>query len=350
MLKPGDVVEVRTPIEILTTLDDHASLEKMPFMPEMIQYSGQRFTVSRRVEKICDTVSGSPPYSRRLTGTVFLDDLRCDGSAHGGCQAGCRIYWKEAWLRPVDPDSAASPTDTTTGRDELEALAGEHTRTVREDGETPIEAYRCQATDALVATTPINKYDPRQWIREWRAGNVGLFHMLRVWMRSVTTAFALRAHLMDYLPERGRVGEKPVRTKGDLGLRPGDFVEVRSRKEIAPTIDDKGKNRGLSFDWEMAHHCGGRYRVQDRVERIIDERNGQMIEIPSDCLILSGVVCSGEHSRGRWMCPRQIYPYWRESWLRKVDEPAVVTDDDPGVPAVPRVPVDQEPGVPAGGS
>ena len=321
MLKPGDVVEVRTPMEILATLDDDASLQKVPFMPEMIQYSGERFTVSRRVEKICDTVSGSPPYSRRFTDTVFLDDIRCDGSAHDGCQAGCRIYWKESWLRQVDPDSPASSADSTAGRDELEALTRAHTRTMRHDEETPIEAYRCQATDALLATESMNNYDPRQWIREWRVGNVGVRHLLRVWMRSVATAFARRAHLMDYLPERGRVGEKPTPTKADLGLRPGDLVEVRSRKEIAPTIDENGRTRGLSFDWEMAPYCGRRFRVQDRVERIIDERNGQMLEIPSDCLILGGVVCSGEHSRGRWFCPRQIYPYWREAWLRKVDEP-----------------------------
>ena len=58
MLKPGDVVEVRAPDEILGTLDREGAIDAMPFMPEMLQYVGQRFTVSRRVEKICDTVSG----------------------------------------------------------------------------------------------------------------------------------------------------------------------------------------------------------------------------------------------------------------------------------------------------
>jgi hypothetical protein len=103
MLKPGDVVEVRSPEEILATLDGNASLDAMPFMPEMVKYVGRRFTVSHRVEKICDTVKDSgPPQSRRMYDTVLLDDLRCDGSGHDGCQAGCRIYWKESWLRRVD--------------------------------------------------------------------------------------------------------------------------------------------------------------------------------------------------------------------------------------------------------
>ena len=104
-LRPGDVVEVRAPAEILATLDSEASIESMPFMPEMLQYAGKRFTVTRRVEKICDTVSGGPARSLRMRDTVLLDDLRCDGSGHGGCQAGCRLYWKEEWLRRVDPSA-----------------------------------------------------------------------------------------------------------------------------------------------------------------------------------------------------------------------------------------------------
>ena len=55
------MVEVRAPAEILATLDGEASVDAMPFMPEMLQYAGKRFTVSSRVEKICDTVSGEAP-------------------------------------------------------------------------------------------------------------------------------------------------------------------------------------------------------------------------------------------------------------------------------------------------
>ena len=99
-LRPGDVVEVRPRAEILATLDASGSLDAMPFMPEMLRHVGRRFTVSRRVEKICDTIAATG--SRRMRDTVYLEDLRCDGSGHGGCQAGCLIYWKEAWLRRVD--------------------------------------------------------------------------------------------------------------------------------------------------------------------------------------------------------------------------------------------------------
>ena len=97
-LRPGDVVEVRPVTEILATLDKDGALNGMPFMPEMIAHIGRRYTVTWRVDKICNTVDKSG--SRRMRSTVYLEDLRCDGSADGGCQAGCKIYWKEASALP----------------------------------------------------------------------------------------------------------------------------------------------------------------------------------------------------------------------------------------------------------
>ena len=314
MLKPGDIVEVRAPAEIMATLDDDGSLDAMPFMPEMLRYAGRRFTVSRRVEKICDTVTGVPR-SLRMRDTVLLDDLRCDGSAHGGCQAGCRIYWKEDWLRRVEPDSEQNGHQQPDPLAELDRLVGE--ATLAANGSRPT-TYRCQATEAVRATEPLSKYDLRQYFRELTSGNVGLLHLLRIALRGLSTAVRRRLRLLSGhpLPYQG----VRTRPRGDLDLKPGDTVEVRSSEEIAPTIDESGRTRGLGFDREMIPYCGGRYRVKDRVERIIDERTGQMIEISSDCLILDGVVCSGEHSSGRWFCPRAIYPYWREAWLRRVDD------------------------------
>jgi hypothetical protein len=322
VLKPGDVVEVRAPAEILATLDSNASIDAMPFMPEMLRYSGKRFTVSHRVEKICDTVSGGMPASRRMRDTVLLEDLRCDGSGHGGCQAGCRIYWKESWLRRVEPGSEpeSGHGDRLT---ELEEFARRGARAVREVNGAPTETYRCQATEAERATEALSNYDPRQYIRELTSGNVGFLHFLRVAVRALSAPIRRRLRLLGYqpLPHHG----EPAPGQGDLNLQPGDMVQVRSTKEIAPTLDENGKTRGLWFDWEMIPFCGGRYRVQDRVERIIDERNGQMIEISSDCLILEGVACSGERSTGHWFCPRGIYPYWREAWLRRAEDASPVS-------------------------
>ena len=143
---------MRAPAEILATLDDEASVDAMPFMPEMLQYAGKRFRVSSRVEKICDTVSGEPPRSLRMRDTVLLDDLRCEGSAHGGCQAGCRLYWKEEWLRRVDPASESDGGESGDHADalaRLEALAREATVAAHGADGTSVETYRCQATEAV---------------------------------------------------------------------------------------------------------------------------------------------------------------------------------------------------------
>ena len=36
--RTGDLVEVRSKEEILATLDQHGSVDGMPFMPEILQY------------------------------------------------------------------------------------------------------------------------------------------------------------------------------------------------------------------------------------------------------------------------------------------------------------------------
>ena len=101
-LRAGETIEVRSGQEILATLDEDGKLDGLPFMPEMLQYCGKRFRVSKRADKTCDNIG---PWSlRRMQRAVHLTDLRCDGQAHGGCQAGCLLFWKEAWLARVASD------------------------------------------------------------------------------------------------------------------------------------------------------------------------------------------------------------------------------------------------------
>jgi len=90
-LRPGDHVEVRSLPEILATLDEAGTLDALPFMPEMTAHCGRQFRVRRRADKIYDWIQHTG--LRRLRDTVLLEGLRCDGSAHGGCQAGCALLW-----------------------------------------------------------------------------------------------------------------------------------------------------------------------------------------------------------------------------------------------------------------
>src|SRR5689334_15260267 len=95
----GTWVQVKTKAEILATLDKDGQLDGMPFMPEMLEFAGKRLQVVKRAHKTCDTVF--PVRGRRVADSVHLD-TRCSGQAHGGCDAGCVLFWKTAWLTPLN--------------------------------------------------------------------------------------------------------------------------------------------------------------------------------------------------------------------------------------------------------
>ena len=100
-----------------------------------------------------------------------------------------------------------------------------------------------------------------------------------------------------------------------IGLQPGDVVRIKSKDQIISTLDTTNRNRGMTFDAEMLKYCGCEATVLRRVERIIDEDSGKMLHFKNPCIVLEGVVCSGDFHR---VCPRSIYPYWREIWLERV--------------------------------
>ena len=185
-LRVGDWVEVKRADEILKTLDPVGNLEYLPFMPEMVRFCGRRFRVLRRIDKTCDTIDKTG--MRRMKHTVILDDVRCDGQSHGGCQAACMIFWKEAWLKRV-------PTEVRTGA-ELYAINGsvriqsdtascENSnflaaleRSSRAESAPPGEnIFVCQVTELKKATCRLMWWDPRQYWRDIRSRNVGLWRV-----------------------------------------------------------------------------------------------------------------------------------------------------------------------------
>jgi hypothetical protein len=319
-LRRGDLVQIKSPAAVLATLDERGMLEGLPFMPEMAALCGRRLLVNQRAERICDTVHYSG--TRRPPRTVLLDDLRCDGSAHGGCQAECRLFWKEEWLQAVTPDTAAAPPFPAS---DLRALL-ERTRrhlqhTVEADGRPQVR-WSCQNTELPAASQHLRLWDPRSYGREYTTGNVPLGRFLRVTARASVKEPMRKLGL---IPEVHLPGTRtaPV-VDPPLDLQPGELVQVKSREEIAATLTPEGRHKGMWFDREMLPFCGRTFRVRQRIHRFIDERaGGRMVELKkSDCVTLDGVVCSGDLSLRRWFCPRAIYSYWRECWLRRV-EPTV---------------------------
>ena len=323
-LRAGEWVEVRSAEEILGTLDEHQALDGLPFMPEMLQYCGKRLRVYKSAHKTCDTIKHYAV--RRMSNTVHLENLRCDGSSHGGCQAGCLLFWKGAWLKRVSPPSAAEKyeplAEAGAGPSGMVASDFDHlqraTRVPADELESE-ERYRCQATDLLKATSEVRRRDrwnPLFYVRDLTTRNVRVREFVSYGLIALVNAFTDRWMGRRYPRLDGLAGK--TTPSCELHLQAGERVEVRPKTEIMHTLNAQRRNRGLSFDVEMVPYCGRNdLRVLRRVERIIDERSGRMMKLPSPCLILDGVTCGGKLSSARMFCPRSIYPYWHEIWLKR---------------------------------
>jgi hypothetical protein len=297
----------------------------------MLQHCGKRFRVFKRADKTCDYIQ---QWSiRRMTDSVHLEGVRCDGSGHDGCQAGCLIFWKEAWLkRAANNVVLAESLGQSAGRSARveglctveDILAASYS--TNSEGE---KVYICQATDVPKFTSHMSFWDLRQYIRDLRSGNLnsglaGDSRGQRLLEFLLALTRLIQATIIGFFNEvqtrrqgprypfiEGTASRTPVEL---LNLQPGELVEVRSKEEIIATLDKTQRNRGLWFDAEMLPYCGGIYRVLRRVHRIVDEKTGKLVNMKYPCIVLEGVVCKSDFHR---LCPRAIYPYWRENWLKR---------------------------------
>jgi hypothetical protein len=316
-------------------------------MPEMFAYCGKPFRVWKRAHKTCDKVNKTG--GRRMTATVHLEELRCDGQAHGGCQAACLIFWKEAWLKRAGEPATSSPGKVTpAGVGSFPGDCGPEEQTVwaatraRGDAGDADVTYVCQATMLPQATTFLPWWDFRQYVEDCSSGNASLWQFLsggiyvgyhslinRVGRYSGRLSAGL-IRLYDRLqalaggvpyPRRwGTVPQGQKTPSQPLHLRPGELVQVRTYQEILSTLDRNNKNRGLYFDAEEVPYCGKTFRVRSPIASFIDERTGKMLTLKDHNVILEGVYCQARYSDRRMLCPRAIYSYWRETWLKRVED------------------------------
>jgi len=304
----GDLVEILPLESIRRTLDGNGNLEGVPFMPEMIPFCGQKARILRCVDKVYDY--GRSKTLRRLRDCVLLAGVRCDGAAHGGCQARCGIFWKTSWLRPVNP--SAKPASKATA---LESVFDLKPADVTNGSSYVPEPYVCQYTEVAAASAPMRTWDIRQDLRPLLSGNVSLAAFcvaLLTWL--FNWAQGLRGGIAFPEVKNSGLAKTPVVNKNIVA---GRKVSVLGMGSIGATLDVGNRNRGLWFDREMVKHCGQPYRVLKRVERIIDDANGRMVPMKTPCILLEEVVASGEFQR---FLGQQEYLFWREIWLTPLSE------------------------------
>jgi hypothetical protein len=312
----GELVRVRSAAEIASTLDDGGTFEGVPFMPEMTRYCGRVFTVRSSAHKTCAYRHGL----RAMNAAAHLEGLHCDGSAHGGCQSRCPLYWKDVWLEPVH--RAGSPPWSSDGAAALDEKAERSLRVGSRDPDAG--TYSCQGTEVRSATKPLPLWNVRQYWDDVRSGNV----TLRALVRGVPVIVFNKLQYVSRrtLPARLRVrggrlypdvtGTRVETPDVRLGIGNGEEVEIRPHAEILDTLDANGCNRGLAFDLDMVPFCGTRATVHHQVTVRIDESTGNLVRMRNPCVVLDGVACRGRYHR---FCPRALDMYWREAWLRRID-------------------------------
>jgi hypothetical protein len=219
-LRAGDRVQVE---EIQNTLDADGRLDELPFTPEMLPYCGRKMRVGKRVHKTCDLAIGIG--ARKMENTVHLENSRCDGSAHDGCETACLIFWKEAWLKRADDDCAT----LDAGSSQNGACPGAHYA----------QRIIYGAFQRLMGATP----------------------------------YPIRPY---GLPKGVAV------PRAQLDLQPGERVRV-PYAEMLKTSDSNYRNRGLYFDPEMVPFTEREYEVDRRQKQIIDERNWKNGPVQNRC-------------------------------------------------------------------
>lgn len=329
-LRAGDWVMVRSRAEILATLDKNGALDKMPFMPEMLQFAGQKLQVSKRAHKTCDPINGLE--SRALPDSVHIGDLRCDGSAHADCQAGCLFFFKEAWLKRADDTSNTPVSGGGCTEDDLQRATIDQDIPPDKDGPT----YVCQATRVNAATTSLPWYRASQYVEDLSSGNTTVLRMFNAWVfwvwhniagagfgvgSAMRFSYDQWQKLIGGSPYPWRTGKIPQGKSTpalQLDIKEGEYVRTKSYREILDTLDGEWKNRGLYFDAEMVPYTEKTLRVLKRVSRLIHEKTGKMLVFKSPCMILEGSVCEAKFAKCRKLCPRGYYLYWRDIWVNKI--------------------------------
>lgn len=123
-LQPGDLVEVKSRIEIQETLDLRRRNRGLSFDAELFRSCGKRYRVRGRVNKIIDEKSG---IMRKLANdSITLEGVTCSGFYRGLCPRGDFPFWREIWLNPLR-DHGSDPVSTNRDSERPARVASKQT-------------------------------------------------------------------------------------------------------------------------------------------------------------------------------------------------------------------------------
>jgi hypothetical protein len=101
-LQAGDLVRVKSQVEIAATLNNWRQLKGCTFMPEMVRFCG---TTQRVLKPMRRFVDERDLRAKKCNGIVLLEGAMCQGTADfGPCDRSCFLFWREEWLEPIPDD------------------------------------------------------------------------------------------------------------------------------------------------------------------------------------------------------------------------------------------------------
>lgn len=102
VLKPGDLVKVKSEREIKETLNRWNKLKGCGIMDGMWQYCGTEQRVLKDVKQFLDE---RDYLMKKCKGIIILDGIICDGTKwYGPCDRSCYYFWREEWLEKIDTE------------------------------------------------------------------------------------------------------------------------------------------------------------------------------------------------------------------------------------------------------
>lgn len=104
-LQPGEIVEIKTIEEMRATLDMQGRNRGLICDLELRKFCGRKYRVLSRLDRMISEATGE---MRKVEGTVYLDGNLCMCAwSVGGCPRQEYCYWREIWLKRVDPGAKA---------------------------------------------------------------------------------------------------------------------------------------------------------------------------------------------------------------------------------------------------
>lgn len=110
-----------------------------------------------------------------------------------------------------------------------------------------------------------------------------------------------------------------------MGLRAGDWVQVRSKQEILATLDRTGRLEGLPFMPQMFKYCGRSFKVFKVAHKTCDTVNGTYGRRLAGGIHLD-LRCDGQAYGG---CQAECLIFWKDAWLKPVSDGVDVAGSAP---------------------